>query len=68
MTLNEFIKNYKFCLSLYRQIKLVDQIIGAKFFKGTDDLVEYAKNTYLDEETSVYGEQINIYTYAIYVS
>ena len=68
MTINEYINNYKFCLSLYRQVKLVDQIVGAKYFRSVADLVEYVNNTYIDKETSVWGEQLNIYTYAIYVS
>ena len=68
MTIIEFIKKFTHCLGLYRQIELVDAIIGRKFFKNTKELLEYVQNTYIDKETSVFGEQINVYTYAIYVS
>lgn len=68
MTIIEFIKKFTHCLGLYRQIALVDAIIGRKYFKNTKELLEYVQNTYIDKETSVFGEQINVYTYAIYVS
>lgn len=67
MTIIEFIKSNAHTLGLYRQIELVDAIIGRKFFKNTKELLEYVQNTYIDKETSVFGEQINIYTYVIYI-
>lgn len=68
MTIIKFIKEFTHCFGLYRQIALVDAIIGRKYFKNTKELLEYVQNTYIDKETSVFGEQINVYTYAIYVS